>query len=120
MARILLIDDDESVARTLSMVIEQEGHNVTWITDSGSVLEYLSKEKYDLILTDIRMAPLSGMELMKIVRDKYPEIKIIVISAYGAESTIKECLSMGCVDYLRKPVTITRIIEAVNKALYKN
>ena len=117
MADILLVDDEESVLRSLKVLLSSEGHEVTAISDSGVVAETLNENSFDLLITDIRMSPLSGMDILKISHELRPDMPALVISAYGSEKTIEQAYSLGCVAYIRKPFSIEEVVTAVESAL---
>jgi DNA-binding NtrC family response regulator len=119
MAKILVVDDESSVLQSMGVLLGSEGHEVVPVRDSGKAAELLRTEDYDLLMTDIRMSPVDGMELIKIAHEKNPAMPSIVISAYGSESTEKMALGLGCAAYLQKPFKIQEVLAAVRQALQK-
>lgn len=118
MARILLVDDEESVLRTVGMLFRSEGHEVVPVREGAKAEELLrSPEAYDLLLTDIRMEPVDGMQVIKIAHELRPTMPIVVISAYCSEKTVKQALSLGCSLYVKKPFKLDEVLDAVHKAL---
>lgn len=121
MARILLVDDEESVLRTVGMLFRSEGHEVVPVRESEQAAEMLkSSEKYDLLLTDIRMAPIDGMEIIRLARKVRPDMNIVVISAYCSEKTVKQAMALGCTTYVKKPFKTDEVLNAVRYALEKS
>jgi len=120
MARILLVDDEESVLRTVGMLFRSEGHEVVPVRESEKAAELIkSSEKFDLLLTDIRMAPIDGMEIIRLARDVRPDMTVVVISAYCSEKTVKQAMALGCTTYVKKPFKTDEVLNAVRYALEK-
>jgi len=118
MARILLVDDEESVLRTIGMLFRSEGHEVVPIREGQKVIDMIrSNEKFDILLADIRMEPVDGMQVIKIAHELRPEMPIVVISAYCSEKTVRQAISLGCSAYVKKPFKTEEVLEAVRKAL---
>lgn len=121
MARILLVDDEESVLRTVGMLFRSEGHEVVPVRESEQAAEMLkSSDKFDLLLTDIRMAPIDGMEIIRLARKVRPDMNIVVISAYCSEKTVKQAMALGCTTYVKKPFKTDEVLNAVRYALEKS
>jgi len=119
MAKILLIDDEVAVLQSMSVVMRSEGHEIITVSDSSKALDMVKAGDYDLIITDIRMAPVDGMQILKLAHDTQPTKPVIVVSAYGSEATVQQCLDLGCSAYIRKPFKVQAVQDAVEKALAK-
>lgn len=117
MAKILLVDDEGSVLKTMGMLLESEGHNVVPCTDGQQAMKEVQSGDFDLLITDIRMAPVDGMEILKRVHDEQPSLPIIVISAYSSDKTARQSMEMGCTAYIKKPFKIQEVLDAINRAL---
>jgi len=118
MSRIMIIDDDEDVLTTLRVLLKSEGHTVIPMTDGLEAMEYLrSLERIDLLLVDLRMAPVDGMELIRVAREVRPEMPILVVSAYLDENAIKRIEDLGCRGYIHKPFTAEKVVEQVQTIL---
>ncbi|MBN2301268.1 MAG: response regulator [Lentisphaerae bacterium] len=117
MAKILMVDDEEAVLRSLAALLATDGHQVTSEMNGNRAIEILKSEQFDLLLTDLRMYPLDGMELMKFVRSEYPSMPVVVISAYGADNTVEKAKDLGCVAYVKKPFRIQEVLNAVKNAV---
>lgn len=100
MANILMVDDEEAVLKSLSMLLESDGHKVTAEPDSGKAVDLIKNEEFDLLVTDIRMYPVDGMDLMKLAKTIRPEMPIVVISAYTSDDIVAQAKAHGCVAYL--------------------
>lgn len=117
MAKALIVDDEESVLHTVGLLLKSEGHEVTATKDGAAAETLLKQEKFDLLITDIRMAPVDGMRLLQTAHSLSPVVPTIVISAYSSEAVRQQSYSLGCVSYITKPFRIQDVIAAVNKAL---
>lgn len=118
MARILLVDDELPVLQTVKMLFVGEGHDVVPVRDSRKAVELIrSTEHFDLLLTDIRMEPVDGMQIIKLAHELRPKMAILVISAYCSEKTVKQAMELGCVAYIKKPFKLEEVINAVRNAL---
>ena len=117
MARILIVDDEESILRSIAALLATDGHEVVAKCDGKQAIACLRSETIDLLVTDIRMSPVDGMQLMEIAHKEKPDLPMIVISAYGADSTEAEGFARGCVAYLKKPFKIQECLDAVRNAL---
>lgn len=105
MARILIVDDEEGIREFLAEALEDGGHVAVRVPDGGAAVERLAQESFDLMLTDLKMPGLSGMELVRKARADQPEMEIIVLTAYGTVETAVEAMRLGAFDYLQKPLS---------------
>ncbi|MBN2383446.1 response regulator [bacterium] len=114
---ILIVDDDIHVLKTISAIIEDFGMVPIQAENVPEAIERLKTEAVDVILTDIVMPEIDGLEFIDIVKDSYPSIPIAVISAYGIISNTVEALSRGAFNFVTKPFTIQEIKTIVDKGL---
>jgi DNA-binding NtrC family response regulator len=114
---VLLIDDEEQILTAYRMILRSSGINdVLSISDSREALTALASQPVALIVLDLHMPHLSGMELLpKIVRD-FPHIPVILVTANDEIDTVVECMKMGAFDYMVKPVDSSRLVASVKKA----
>jgi two-component system response regulator PilR (NtrC family) len=117
MAKILAIDDDLAVLNSIGLLLKTEGHDVILERDSEKAVKLVRSETYDLIITDIRMEPVDGMELVKLAKRYQPKTPIIIVSAITSEETTKLGYSLGCTSYIKKPFKIKEVLDAVYNAL---
>lgn len=117
MARILLIDDEETVLQSVGLLLRSEDHEVVALHDSEQAAELVKNEEYDLIITDIRMAPVDGMEILKIAHDTHPSTPVIVISAFTSDQTVQQSYDLGSMIYIKKPFKVQQVLNAVSNAL---
>ena len=117
MAKILIADDEPAVLQSISVLLRSRDHDVTAISESAEAQRLLQEEQFDLLVTDIRMSPVDGMQLLQLAHDKHPDMPVIIISAYSAESTQAQGFELGCTAYIKKPFNIDEVLDTVAKAL---
>ena len=115
--RILVVDDQESMREMLADLIDLMGHEPRTVGDAQEALEALEESDVDLVITDLNMPVVDGLELMKRIKGNAPELPVIIITGYGTFHTEKQVLSSGADGYIPKPCTINRVQETVNTAL---
>ena len=117
MNKILVVDDDESLRRVLQVQLEQEGYFVAAAASVQQALSMLQLRSYDLVLADLKMPEGSGIELLKQVRSQYPEVIVIILTAFGTVETAVEAMKAGAFEYLTKPVHPDELSLTVARAL---
>lgn len=116
-AKILVVDDDKNIRRTVSMALKSLDYYVHTAFDGKDAMVQLTGDKYDLIVTDLKMPGMNGMELLQEAISKYPEIKIVLISAHGTVDNAVEAMKLGAVDFLQKPFTPKELRNLVHNVL---
>jgi len=119
-AKILLIEDDQGIADTLRRVLADEGHEVTVERRGDEGLARAGRESFNLVITDLRLPGLSGLELVRQLHSAQPRLPIILTTAFGTSETAIEATKLGAYDYLLKPFDMPRLIELVRKAVESN
>lgn len=123
--KILLIEDEESLAHGLEYNLTEEGYEVKWAKDGKAGLQMFEEESFDLIVLDIMLPFLDGFELSSIIREKNPQLPILMLTARkGAEDKIRG-LELGADDYLTKPFNLNELLLRIKgmlkrKEWYKN
>jgi len=115
--RILVVDDQESMRDMLADLLDMMGHEPRTASGGAEALERLDEETIDLVITDLNMPEMDGMELTKRIKSRTPEMPVIVITGYGTFNTERQVLASGADGYIPKPCTIHRVQETVNAAL---
>lgn len=115
--RILVVDDQASLREVLTVMLQREGYDVESAADGAAALLLLSEGEYDLIISDIRMPKLSGIELLRNVREKHPETLMIMITAFSTSEEAVEAMKLGAFDYITKPFRNDEIRLVVRNAL---
>ena len=116
MIKVLIADDQELIRQSLSIILglKEEISVVGGVGDGTEVLEFIAKEKPDIILMDIRMPTMDGVECTKIVKEKYPEIKIIVLTTFDDDKYVFSALKYGASGYLLKGISMDELEKAIN------
>ncbi len=118
---VLVVDDEESISSLICLTLRNAGvRNVQSINDSRLVVPFLEEHGAALVLLDMFMPHFSGKELLGSIRHEYPEVQVAVISGANELKLAVECMKMGALDYLSKPVEANRLIACVNNALVIN
>ena len=112
MASILVVDDENSMREFLEIMLTKEGYQVATAASGGEAIDLLKKSDFDLVITDIRMKEIDGLEVLKKCKEFHPNTIVILISAYASTSTAVEAMKWGAYDYLPKPFKV-REIKAV-------
>lgn len=114
---ILVIDDEEIVRISCRRALTPEGFNVEVARDGLEGLRLLKDKPYDLILIDLKMPNMDGMEVLENILAMRPDAKVIIITGYSAVETAVKAIKMGAFNYLEKPFTPDSLLEAVKEAL---
>jgi DNA-binding NtrC family response regulator len=101
--QILVVDDDLEMRALVKDVLEEEGHHVTTTESGRDALQRLSEGEYAVVLTDLRMQGMQGLELLSSIKETYPDINVILMTAFGSVETAIEAMKQGAYDYLIKP-----------------
>jgi len=104
MAKILVADDEEGLREFVAEALEDDGHAVARAADGVEALQQLSRESFDVLITDLRMPRLDGMAVLQRVRAELPETETIVLTAHGTVETAVEAMRLGAFDYIEKPI----------------
>ena len=116
-ARILVIDDDESMRDSCRQALSRKAGRVEVAEDGLSGLEILEKEAFDLVILDLKMPGLSGMEVLKKIKQEYPEVVVIVITGYATVESAVDAMRDGAYDFLPKPFTPGSLRAIVGRAM---
>jgi DNA-binding response OmpR family regulator len=116
-ARILVVDDEPNIRLTLGALLQRAGHTVVNAEDGAAAVALLDAQSFDLMLVDLKMPGMGGMEVVAAARQRYPDIAIIVLTGHGSLDTAIEGLHQGVFDYLLKTTAPSEVIERVNAGL---
>lgn len=121
MSRIIVVDDEPSTLSVLSTLLKAEGYDVTPIRGGEQAKDALRADQFDLMITDLRMTPVDGMDLLKFARRERPNMGALLVTAYGSVETAVEAMKEGAFDYVTKPFKVDELLITVQRALeYKN
>ncbi|MGH7971558.1 MAG: sigma-54-dependent transcriptional regulator, partial [Limisphaerales bacterium] len=116
-ARILLIEDDTSLAANLSNVLNEDGFKVTVCNRGDEGLRHASNDECDVVLTDLRLPGLGGLELVRQLHDTQPRLPVLLMTAHGTIETAIEATKLGAYDYLQKPFEMPALIDVLHRAV---
>ncbi len=116
-SRILVVDDEESIREFLEIMLKKEGYEVTTAEDGLKAKEVLAKKSFDMVISDMQMPHVTGIELLKYVKDSYPDLVFMMITAFGTTETAVEAMKMGAYDYVTKPFKIDEVRLNIHNAL---
>ena len=117
MSRILVVDDESSMRQLLEIALSKEGYRVTAAHSGQDAVTRLKKDSYELVISDIRMPDMTGVEVLRYVKELNNEIPVIMITAYASTETAVEALRLGAYDYVTKPFKIEELKNTVSNAL---
>ena len=117
--KILIVEDDTIALEGLKLSLENEGYHILALNSGKRALEMLTNEAFDLVLSDIVMADVSGLDLLLHIKKKYPETIVILITGYGSLDIVIEALRQGAYDYLLKPCSDEELKIRIKRGLEK-
>jgi two-component system, NtrC family, response regulator HydG len=117
MNKILIVDDEINIGLILSKFLVRNGFEVNTATTGASALEYLSKDFYNLVLCDFRLEDTDGREILRNIKDNYPDTGVIIITGYSDIKLAVELIKMGAYDYITKPLYPDEILNTIHKAI---
>jgi DNA-binding NtrC family response regulator len=115
--RILVVDDELDVRQGLAKLLELEGYQVTTAENGTVALERAKAAEFDLVLTDLRMPGLSGVETLIGLKRLHPELKVIVVTGFASDATAANCLREGAFDIVAKPFDLNQLLSLIEKAV---
>ncbi|MFC1857154.1 FAD-dependent oxidoreductase [Thermodesulfobacteriota bacterium] len=115
--KVLLVEDEVSVAKGLLMILGEEGYGVDWAMTGKSALDTFAHKDFDLLVADLRLPDMDGMEVIKRVKEAKPATEVIVITGYSNVSSAVDAMRVGAVDYLPKPFTEEEFMGTVERTL---
>ncbi len=119
MSNILIIDDEKAIRKTLSEILSYEGYKIDEAGDGEEGLKKFREKTYDVVLCDIKMPKLDGIEFLDKVRDINPDVPVIMISGHGTIETAVEAVKKGAYDYISKPPDLNRLLITIRNAMDK-
>jgi DNA-binding NtrC family response regulator len=120
MAVILIIDDEKSIRNVLNDILQHEGYQVDEAPDGEQGIKQFSSKSYDLVLCDIKMPKVDGMDVLQQIMEMNPEVPVIMISGHGTIETAVEAVKKGAFDFISKPPDLNRLLITIRNALDKN
>ena len=120
MAAILLIDDEKSIRNVLKDILQHEGYRIEEAADGEQGLQKLAAQPFDLVLCDIKMPKMDGLEVLQQIMQLQPDVPVIMISGHGTIETAVDAVKKGAFDFIAKPPDLNRLLITIRNALDKN
>lgn len=115
--KIMVIDDEPSVLESFKMILKIKDYDVTAFPDGPSALAQLQKDKFDLAFIDYKLPGMDGLEVLKKIKEIDSNMEVIIVTAYATESSHANAITLGALEYLRKPFLMEEIYELVERGL---
>ena len=115
--QVLVADDEDNLRRVLRAQLQHDGYEVHCVSDGEAVLQALAEHHIDVLITDLRMPKLDGMQVLKVASERFPNVPVIMITAHGTVDTAVEALKLGAFDYVTKPFKVDELLITVERAL---
>ena len=119
MAKLLIVDDEQSMRQLLTLVFGRIGHEVRAAENGRAALKLLREESVDLIISDVKMPDMGGIELLRAAREFLPDVAVVMMTAFASVDTAREAFKLGADDFIQKPFDIDELKLIVTKALEK-
>jgi two-component system response regulator PilR (NtrC family) len=116
-SRILVVDDEESIREFLEIMLKKEGYEVTLAEDGQKAKDLLAKKTFDMVISDLQMPNVTGLELLRYVKETTPDLVFMMITAFGTTETAVEAMKIGAYDYITKPFKIDEVRLNIQNAL---
>ncbi|MDH7552825.1 MAG: response regulator [Spirochaetota bacterium] len=120
LARILIVDDEDIVLKSCLRVLQKLDYEIDTAYSGQTALDKLDKKKYDIVVTDLMMPGMDGMQLLEEIKKRYPDVIVIIFTGYATVDTTRQALKAGAFDYIPKPFTpdeLRNVIENAVKSL---
>ena len=115
--QVLIVDDERNIRLTLSATLDAFGIASDTAASGNQALQKLTEKSFQLMLLDLKLPDMDGLEVLRLVSDKYPDLKVIIMTAYGSIETAVEAMKTGALDFLQKPLEPNVVRNVVNRAL---
>ncbi|MFH1742855.1 MAG: response regulator, partial [bacterium] len=117
LAKLLVVDDEESIGKMLSRILSHEGYVCSAVQSAKEALAELEREDYSLVISDISMPEMNGVQLLELIAEKDQETAVIMLTGLPDLDTAIHCLKIGAYDYLSKPINTEELLVSVSRAL---
>ena len=118
-SRILVVDDEAIARENLEHILRKDGYDVVTADSGISALKKLSNTEFDLVMTDLKMKQVDGMEVLARIKEQYPDTEVVMLTAYATLSTAIEAMQKGAYHYIPKPYKIDEVRMIAKRALEK-
>ena len=114
---ILIVDDEDVVRRALARVLSSSRCSVNAAFDGAEALREMERQPFDVVLLDLRLPGMDGIAVLKVIKERWPEVEVVIITAYPSLESAKEAIRNGAHDYLAKPLEPDRMTEVAHSAV---
>jgi len=114
--RIMVIDDEAIVGKRLLLALEHSGYGVEVFVDPKVALARLAEQEFDIVVTDVRMQEVDGIQVLETVTARWPRTRVVMITAYATIEVAREAQAKGVYDFIPKPFTVSEFLEVIGKA----
>jgi DNA-binding response OmpR family regulator len=118
--RVLLVDDEDEMVSALAERLCLRGVEADWVTSGEDAISRATDKEYEVVVLDVKMPGMSGLETMERIQKLQPETKVIFLTGHGSVSDFNSCIEAGACFYLMKPTSIELLIEKMNEAIKGN
>lgn len=118
MIKVLIIDDERPIRETLEMFLREKGYEVATSEDGKEGLEAVQRVRPEIVILDIRLPGMDGLEVLRRIKEKGEETQVIMITAYHDTETTRQAMKLGAYEYIRKPLDADEFENAIEKAVY--
>jgi DNA-binding NtrC family response regulator len=117
--KVLIVDDEWVICKSCEKVIRKDGHEVHLAMTGKDAMKLIAQEQFDIVFTDLRMIDLGGMDVLRSIKEKYPDIIVAIITGYATIASAVETMKLGAFDYLPKPFTAEELLSVLRRAVKK-
>lgn len=117
--KVLVVDDERQIQDILAKILKRKDYQVKTAGDGTEALRVLKHERFDIVLLDIMMPKLDGIETLRKIKARLPQIIVMMITAYGSITTAREAMQLGAYDYITKPFDMDFIYEILEESLHE-
>jgi DNA-binding NtrC family response regulator len=117
MGKILIVDDEKKMRHILELMLEAEGYGTAQAENGKEALSLMERERFSMVITDLKMAHMDGMDLLREIKKLDPDYPVVVLTAYGSIESAVEAIKAGAIDYIAKPFEEERILLTIHRAL---
>ena len=119
MTRVMVVDDEPGMRKSVAIMLRREGYGVTEAGGGVEAVAALRQGRFDLVIADLRMGPVSGMDLLQMIKQEQPQVQVILMTAFGTLTTAVEAIKLGAFDFVGKPFQNEELLLRVRNALDK-